>query len=192
MPTQTARFSDTKSSHNPDRLPLLTFTVAGQMYGLPVHQVVRIIEMVTITRLPGVPDLIQGVINLGGKTVPVMDLRHRFGLPSQAYGLHTPIILVEIDMGHRIFGLIVDAVEQVLDVAGADLEIAEAVVPPELAYPMTGGADHLAGVAKVDRQMILVLNAPALLTPTDKVSLAKTLADESARLTTYPELGETG
>ena len=192
MPTQTARFNDTKSSHNPDRLALLTFTVAEQMYGLPVHQVVRIIEMVTITQLPGVPDFIQGIINLAGKAVPVMDLRRRFGLPHQAYGLHTPIILTEMDAGRRIFGFIVDTVEQVLEVAGEDLEIAEAIVPTELAQPMTNGAAHLAGVAKVKHQMILVLNASALLSPADKANLAKTLADEGVKLTTHPGLGEAG
>ncbi len=177
MPSQAIGFSSAKTSDNPARLALLTFTVAGQMYGLPVTQVIRLIEMVTITQLPGVSDLIQGIINLGGKAVPVLDLRRRFGLPPQAYGLHTPIILVEIDMGHRILGLIVDTVEQVLDVAGDDLEITEAIVPTELTSQMAVGAAHLAGVAKVDRQMILILNLPALFTPADKASLSKTLVD---------------
>ncbi len=192
MPTRTAQFSDAKTSDMPDRLALLTFTVAGQVYGLPVQQVVRIIEMVTITQLPGVPDFIQGIINVGGKAVPVMDLRRRFGLPPQAYGLHTPIILVEPSVGYPICGLIVDTVEQVLEVAGGDLEIAEAIVPPELAQPMTGRTAHLAGVAKVDRQMILVLNVSALLSPTDKAGLAATLADGGARLTALLDVGEVG
>ena len=163
MAIQTVGYGSTKSPDSLDRLALLTFTMAGQAYGLPVNQVVRIIEMVTIIQLPGVPDLIQGIINLGGKVVPVMDLRRRFGLPPQAYGLYTPIILVDIDVGHRIFGLIVDTVEQVLDVSGDDLEITEAIMPTELANQMTTGAAYLAGAAKVDRQMILVLNVPALL-----------------------------
>jgi purine-binding chemotaxis protein CheW len=189
MPSQAVGFSSAKTSDRPARLAFLTFTVAGQRYGLPVTQVIRLIEMVTITQLPGVPDLIQGIINLGGKAVPVLDLRRRFGLTPQAYNLHTPIILVEIDVGHRILGLIVDTVEQVLEVAGDDLEITEAIVPTELAPQMTVGAAHLAGVAKVDRQMILVLNLAALLTPVDKASLANTLADGSSRLTNQPALG---
>jgi purine-binding chemotaxis protein CheW len=192
MSTQIEQFSDPKSSYNPDRLALLTFTVAEQTYGLPVYQVVRIIEMVTITQLPGVPDFIQGIINLGGKAVPVIDLRRRFGLPQQAYGLHTPIILAEMDGGRRIIGLIVDTVKQVLEIAGGEMEIAEAIVPPELVHSMTSDTAHLAGVAKVDRHIILVLNAPALLSPTDKIGLAKRLADEGARLTTHPGLGDIG
>jgi len=192
MVIQTVGYSSSKSPDSPERLALLTFTMAGQVYGLPVNQVVRIIEMVTITQLPGVPDLIQGAINFGGKVVPVMDMRRRFGLPPQAYDLHTPIVLVDIDVGHGILGLIVDTVAQVLDVSGNELEIMEAIVPPELTNQMTIGAAHLAGVAKADRQMILVLNVPALLSPADKASLSTTLADGSARLTNHPGLGETG
>ena len=177
MVTKTVGFSSNQSPNSSEQLALLTFTVAGQIYGLPVKQVVRIIEMVTIIQLPGVPDLIQGVINFSGKVVPVIDMRRRFELSPQAYGLHTPIVLVEIDAGHGILGLIVDTVKQVLEVSGTDLEITEAVVPTEFANQMTFGAAHLAGVAKVDREMILVLNVPHLLSPDDKASLSTTLAD---------------
>jgi len=148
--------------------------------------------MVTITQLPGVPDLIHGVINLGGKVVPVMDLRHRFGLPPQAYGLHTPIVLADIDVGHGILGLIADTVEHVLDVSGNDLEITESIVPAALTNQVSIGTAHLAGVAKVDRQMILVLDVPALLSPADKANLSRTLADGRSMLTNYPNPGDAG
>jgi len=152
---------------------LLTFTVADQMYGLPVTDVVRIIEMVSITHLPDVPDTIQGIINLQGRAVPVMDIRHRFGLPHQPYGLHTPIVLVNID-DDRILGIIVDAVEDVLEVVAKNMETAEAVVPSEL---ISGNKRApLAGVAKLNRQMILILNAQGLLSQIEYVELSQALA----------------
>jgi purine-binding chemotaxis protein CheW len=192
MGIQTIGFSSVKSPDSPAGITLLTFTVAGQLYGLPINHVIRIIEMVTITQLPGVPDFIQGVINLGGKVVPVIDLRRRFGLPPQAYGLYTPIILVDIDVGPGTLGLIVDTVEEVLDVSGNELEVTEAFVPPVLTNQMSIEAAHLAGVAKVNRQMILVLNVPVLLSPTDKVNLSEALVDRRSKLTNDPEPGDAG
>ena len=149
---------------------LLTFDVEEQIYGLPVTEVVRIIEMVTITHLPDVPDTIQGIINLQGKAVPVMDLRQRFGLPHQAYGLHTPIILVNME-GNRMLGLIVDAVEDVLEVVAKNMEMADAIVPAEL----SAKAAPLAGVAKVNRQMVLILNAHGLLSQAEHRELSQAL-----------------
>ncbi len=159
-------------------LALLTFRVAQQRYSFPVSDVVRIIEMVTITHLPQAPDNIQGIINLLGRTVAVLDLRHRFGLPRQAYGLHTPIILTDMSGDGRWVGLIVDTVEDVLHVPQESLELAETIVPSELVGPMARQAAHLAGVAKVDRGMILVLDARALLNPTEQTELSQALDDE--------------
>ena len=152
-------------------LAMLTFKVGEQAYGVPVMSVVRIIEMVTITHLPGMPDPIQGVINLRGKAVPIIDLRRRFGLPPRAYGLHTPIILVDTTGNGQTLGLVVDIVETVLEVAPEDLEATTAIIPAELMEQMAVQSAYLAGVAKVNRQIILILNVRALLNPTDQYQL---------------------
>jgi chemotaxis signal transduction protein len=76
--------------------PVLSFRLAGHTYGMPVADVMQIIEMLTITPLPQLPLPLKGVINLHGQMIPVMDLRRRFGLPDQPYGLHTPIILADL------------------------------------------------------------------------------------------------
>ncbi|MBN1219695.1 MAG: chemotaxis protein CheW [Anaerolineae bacterium] len=193
MMSQAIAATKAQASSPPTALALLTFRVAGQVYGLPVTDVARIIEMVTITQLPDSPEMIQGIINLQGKAVPVMDLRHRFGLPHKAYGLHTPIILadVEYDSGHhdgghhdgghqdgRMLGLIVDAVEDVIEIPAEDLETTEAIVPTDLAGQMNTRAGHLASIAKIDRQMILVLNVRALLSPTEQMKLLQALGSE--------------
>jgi purine-binding chemotaxis protein CheW len=162
------------SIHFPN-LAMLTFNVARQLYGLPVTDVVRIIEMVTITQLPDAPEIIQGIINLQGKTVPVMDLRYRFGLPRKAYGLHTPIILADMGSDERILGLIVDAVEDVIEVPTEDLEMTDTILPADLAGQMSTQAGHLAAVAKIDRQMILVFNVRVLLSPAEQIDLSRVL-----------------
>jgi purine-binding chemotaxis protein CheW len=161
-------------------VPLLAFRVGEQTYGLPVTAVVRIIEMVTITRLPEGIGPIRGVINMQGKAVPVMDLRHRFGLPAQAYGLHTPIVLVDISGDSRLLGLIVDAVEDVLHVPYDGLESTEIFTPPELAGPMATQASLLSGAATLNGRMILVFNVRALLTSLEQNQLSEALADQGS------------
>ena len=156
-------------------LALLVFKVNDQLYGLPVTSVVRIIEMVTLTPLPGAPEVIEGMINLQGRVVPVMALRRRFNLPACAYGLHTPIILVDLISQDHILGLIVDTVEDVLEVSVDDLELAETIVPPELITQMVSRAAYLAGIAKVDRRLILVLNVHTLLNPVVRDQLPQAL-----------------
>lgn len=157
---------------------LLTFEVAGQTYGIPVGSVVRIIEMVTITSLPGAPDSIQGIINVHGKAVPVADLRRCFGLPQVAYTLHTPIILAHVDNGLHTLGLVVDAVDQVLDAPSEGLETTETIVPADLVNPIAQQAPYLTGIAKVDRCMILVLDVRALLTQRDQAQLSRVLKQQ--------------
>ena len=126
--------------------------------------------------IPNMPDMIQGVINLHGKTVPVMDLRRRLGLPHQPYGLHTPIILVDAVGDGRMLGLIVDRVEQIFDIPSENIEATERIVPTGLMGQITA---HLVSVAKVDRQMILVFDVRTLLNSTEQIKLSQAL-DNSA------------
>jgi purine-binding chemotaxis protein CheW len=171
--------SDAQPTAPAQTVTLLTFKVAEQMYGLTVTNVARIIEMVTITHLPNAPETIQGIINVQGKAVPVMDLRQRFGLPPQPYHLHTPIILTDAGDNGRMLGLVVDTVEDVLEVPPANMELTEIFVPAEIVGAMATQAGHLAGVAKINRQMVLVLNARALLSQTEQVKLSTVFGSDA-------------
>lgn len=171
----------TRTTKSSPTLTLLGFTVGDQLYGLPVSNVTRIIEMVTITPLPGIPEVIEGIINWHGKIVPVMDLRRRFNLPSCSYGLHTPIVLVDLIGQDYILGLIVDTMEDVRDVSVDDLELAESIAPPELTSQITARATYLAGVATVDRCFILVLNVQGLLSPLVQNQLSQALGTKVGR-----------
>jgi purine-binding chemotaxis protein CheW len=165
----------TSTTENVVTLTLLVFKVNNQLYGLPVTSVVRIIEMVTITPLPGAPEVIEGIINFHGKAVPIIDLCRCFNLLPCSYGLHTPIILVDMINQDHILGLIVDMVEDVLEVSVDDLELMEMAVPAELGAQMAAQAAYLVGMAKVDQRFILVLNVQSLLNPTIQAQLAQAL-----------------
>lgn len=155
---------------------ILTFQLGGQVYGLPITDVAQIIEMVTLTHLPQAPAAIQGVINLHGKIVPVLDLRLHFGIPPQPYQLHTPIILA--DLKGQILGLIVDSVEEVLEIAGTDLETSDIILPAELIHAVNGThpITYLAGVAKVARRLIPLLKTEAILSQAEQSQLLEKIA----------------
>jgi purine-binding chemotaxis protein CheW len=157
-------------------LSILSFRLGGQVYGLPVTEVAQIIEMVTLTHLPQAPFAIQGVINVRGKIVPIMDLRLRFGLPLKSYQLHTPIILVHLK-GHTL-GLIVDWVEAVVEISAADLETNEMMIPSILAdLPANPGPmSCLAGVAKVERRLMPLLKLEAILGHDEQTRLIEQIA----------------
>jgi purine-binding chemotaxis protein CheW len=170
------RANGKNSAYTSSYLAILTFQLGGQMYGLPVNEVVQIIEMVAFTRLPQAPFAVQGIINLRGKIAPVIDLRLRFDLPLIPYGLHTPIILVKVK--EQNLGLIVDWVEEVAQIAPADLEIAEAIIPFTSTNPQSspGQPSCLVGVAKVERRLIPILKAEAILSLAEQSRLMDQVA----------------
>ena len=154
-----------------DTMALLVFEIDGQTYGLPVDKVARIIDMVTIIQLPDMPYNLKGIIDLQGKGVPVMDMRARFGLPLRDYGLHTPIILAELNGHGHMLGLIVDTVEDVLEVSKKDLEIIDTFLPSELIMPAAKNSHCLAGVAKTNGEMVLILDLASLVSTADQATI---------------------
>jgi len=102
----------------------LTFTLAGEEYGIGILQVKEIIGILTITPIPQTPPQVKGVINLRGKVIPVIDLRLKFGMSPMEYTERTCIIVIEVakDTGHILIGILVDSVSEVLNIKGADIE----------------------------------------------------------------------
>lgn len=132
----------------------LTFTVGGVGYGLDVRVVTEIVGLQRITSIPDVPNYVKGVINLRGKVIPVMDVRARFRLETQAYHERTCIIVVQV--GDAKVGLVVDAVSDVLSIPDEDIE------PP----PAVGlGPDNrfISGLGKVGDGVKLLLDARVLI-----------------------------
>jgi purine-binding chemotaxis protein CheW len=102
----------------------LTFALAHEEYGLEILKVREIIGYMDITAVPQTPHHVKGVINLRGQVIPVIDLRGKFGMDSTEVTDETCIIVVEITQNNRAYntGIVVDHVQEVLDIAGKDIE----------------------------------------------------------------------
>jgi purine-binding chemotaxis protein CheW len=123
----------------------LTFALAAEAYGVPVLKVREIITMLPITSVPQMPPHVKGVINLRGKVIPVIDLRTKLGLPDSSPSENNCIVVVQLPARGgelRNIGLIVDAVEEVTNVAAEDIE-----PPPD--FGGTVGVEYLLGMAKI-------------------------------------------
>lgn len=102
----------------------LTFSLAGEEYGIGILKVKEIIGLITITPVPQTPPHIKGVINLRGKVIPIVDLRIKFGIDAMDYTERTCIIVVEITSGSNkiSMGIVVDSVSEVLNIKAAEIE----------------------------------------------------------------------
>ena len=136
---------------------LVTFRLGVQIYALPIEPIVRIIEMVTITPIPRVNHSVRGVINMHGEAVPVIDVRQHLGLPTVPYGLHTPIIVVQV--GDRAVGLVVDQVEGVLNLQVDKVVRPDDMLPQSLRHPL------FPQVAQTEQGTVLVLDMDRLFSP---------------------------
>jgi purine-binding chemotaxis protein CheW len=136
----------------------LTFMVAGEEYGIAILKVKEIIGMMPITMVPRKPPYVKGVINLRGKVIPVMDLRLKFGLEAMDYVERTCIIVVEItrDSGNVLIGIVVDAVSEVLNIRGADID-----EPPSFGSQVS--TDYILGMAKVKGGVKILLDIDRVL-----------------------------
>lgn len=102
----------------------LTFSLAGEEYGISILKVKEIIGMMPITYVPQAPGYVKGVVNLRGKVIPVIDLRLKFGIEPIDYTERTCIIVVEIGSLSKMIamGIVVDSVSEVMNIKNGDIE----------------------------------------------------------------------
>ncbi len=143
----------------------LTFTLAEEEYGIGILKIKEIIGMLPITSVPQTPDFVKGVINLRGKVIPVMDLRLRFGMMSIDYTERTCIIVVEIagQTGTILVGIVVDAVSEVLNIKGDDIE-----KTPTFGTRLN--TDYILGMAKMEGGVKILLDIDQVLS-SDELSM---------------------
>ncbi|MBI3967336.1 MAG: chemotaxis protein CheW [Chloroflexi bacterium] len=137
--------------------------LGGETYGVEISRIQEIIRMQPITRVPNGPAFVEGVTNLRGRVIPVLDLRQRFGLVATEPTRRSRIVVAEL--GPHTVGLVVDAVTEVLRI------LADAVEPPS-ALVTTADSTCLRGVAKMDDRLILLLDLSRLLGEDETVGLA--------------------
>ncbi len=130
-------------------LQLGVFNIGKELYGVGIDAVHEIVKVPDITAVPDAPAFLEGVINLRGKIVPVVDLRKRMNLSGQEKTKSSRVLIAEND--GRLIGLLVDAVSEVLKVPPESVE-----APPEMISSV--GVEYITGVAKVESGLIVLLN----------------------------------
>jgi purine-binding chemotaxis protein CheW len=135
-------------------MQLVTFSIGEEEFGVDILSVQEIIRTMEITKVPRAPDFVEGVINLRGKVIPIIDLRKRFGLMSRDHDKHTRIIVIEIN--NMIVGFVVDSVSEVLRIP------ADTVEPPP---PVVAGleSEYISGVGKLEDRLLILLDLNRLL-----------------------------
>lgn len=142
---------------------LVTFRLANEEYGLPITKVREINRLVQVTKLPQTPSFMEGIINLRGRIIPVIDLRKRFEMTIAAHNDDTRIIIVEISK--QIVGVIVDAVTEVVRLKTASIEPTPASINVDSQY--------IEGVGKIDDRLIILLDIDRVLTNQEELAVKK-------------------
>ena len=145
-------------------LQLVTFSIGEEEFGVDILKVQEIIRTMEITKVPRAQDFVEGVINLRGKVIPIIDLRRRFGFSSKQHDKHTRIIVIEIN--NMIVGFVVDSVSEVLRIPAATVE------PPP---PVVAGveSEYISGVGKLEDRLLILLDLDKLLSGEDMEALAQ-------------------
>lgn len=143
-------------------LQLVAFQLGEESYGVDIAQVQEIIRMQPVTKVPGAPTFVEGVINLRGRVIPVLDLRKRFNLPARQDTKDTRIVVVEVPP-HTV-GMIVDAVDEVL-------RISEDKVEPPSPFIASIDTEYLRGVGKLEGKLLILLDLSKVLSKEEKNAL---------------------
>lgn len=149
-------------------LQQLTFTLAGEEYGIDILAVREIRAWSKVTRIPQTPGYVLGVLNLRGAIVPVVDLRLRFGLPREGYDGSTVTVVVAV--GERLYGIVADAVADVFDAPEGKIKPV-----PELGAVVD--TRFLKGLVGDGERMILLLDVERLMRPEEVAALDAVLPD---------------
>jgi purine-binding chemotaxis protein CheW len=143
---------------------LVVFDLAHEYYGADIGAVNTIIRMQDITKIPRAPEFVEGVINLRGTIIPVIDLRKRFGLPVSEATKSSRIVVVEA--AEQMIGMVVDAVAETLRIAS------NAIEPPS---PIVATVDssYVRGVGKQESRLVILLDLDKVLTAKEVETLSK-------------------
>jgi purine-binding chemotaxis protein CheW len=132
----------------------VTFTLGGEVYGIPILKLNEIIAYQPLTVIPNVPAFIKGVLNLRGTVVPVIDLRGRFHMEAKVYDQYTVIMI--LDVFGRILGLIVDSVSDVVTFNKDDLR-------PRPNFSTKISIQFIQGMGVKDNRFVILLDVDKLL-----------------------------
>ncbi|GAC1544779.1 MAG: chemotaxis protein CheW [Candidatus Velthaea sp.] len=151
-----------KTQHSVQTLQVVSFALGSEEYGVDIAQVQEINRMVAITHVPRAPHFMEGVINLRGQLIPIIDLRTRFGMPRAEHTKNTRIVVTEI--GSKRVGMVVDSVSEVLRIPVDQIEDA----PDMIAAVET---EYIRGVGKIADRLIIMLDLARIISGAEKRDL---------------------
>lgn len=137
---------------------LVSFSLGKENYGVDIMRIREIIRTVEITKVPRAPEFIEGVINLRGSVIPVVNLRTRIKLPRKEYDKSTRIIVLELK--EVVIGFIVDEVKEVL-------RIPQSVISPPPVLTVGKNVEYITAVAKLENCLIILIEPERLLSGTE-------------------------
>ena len=162
MKTEAITRQENTSTASHDELQLVSFNIGTEEFGVDILKVQEINRMVEITRVPQAPHYVEGVINLRGKVIPIVDLRKRFSLELKEHDKNTRIVVVDVD--GTVMGMVVDSVSEVLRLPANTI-----VPPPEI---VTGiNSEYIKGVAKLDDRLLIFLDLSKVIDVTEMTNM---------------------
>lgn len=152
-------------------IQVVSFKLGAEEYGVDIAQVQEINRMVAVTHVPRAPEFMEGVINLRGQLIPIIDLRSRFGMPRAEHTKNTRIVVTEI--GAKRVGMVVDSVSEVLRLATDQIEDA-----PEM---ITGvDTEYIRGVGKIEDRLIILLDLARVISGAERRELEAAETESAA------------
>lgn len=143
----------------------LAFTLGQEEYGIDIQKVAEIRSYETPTRIANAPDFVKGVVNLRGIIVPIVDMRVKFNLGAPTYDQFTVVIILNI--GHRVVGMVVDRVSDVTMLAPEQIKPA-----PDIASSLN--TEYITGLGTIDERMLILVDIDQLMSSDDMGLIEKT------------------
>ncbi len=145
---------DRLTGENLEELQLVSFKIGNEEYGIDIIKVQEINRMSQITKVPNTEEYIEGVMNLRGRVIPIVDLRVRLGLEKKQQDKNTRVIFVDLE--NKTVGFIVDAVNKVLRIPSSIVE-----APPEIV--IGANREFIKGVGKLEENLLILLDLNSIM-----------------------------
>ncbi len=157
-----------------ETIQYLTFTLAEELFALDIGKVREVLDYTAVTRVPGTPEFMRGVINLRGSVVPVVDMRLKFGMPATEKGVNTCIIIVEVavDGETTMLGAMADSVQEVLELGSDRIE-----PPPRIGTRLN--IEFIRGMGKRDEEFIIILDIDKVFSLSE-LTIARGMEEEQS------------
>ena len=154
------------SAKKDELIQLVSFMLADEEYGVEVLKVREIIRMPTITKMPNVPQHVEGIINLRGKVIPIISMRRRFGLVENQNSSQTRIIIM--DVVGSLTGFIVDAVSEVIRIHSSEIQ-----PPPSMVLSGGIGQEFITGVFNHAERLLIIMDIDRMFSEDERESFSE-------------------